>query len=91
MTDAFALTINDIPFPFLPYQAEVLAQGPRNIERGEIKLNKRLVHDGFTEYTAETIVEWVARQDKPTEVIYIGDNFKCSSSEIVNSFFEDLG
>ena len=38
-TDQFALTINDIPFPLLPYQAEVLAQGPRNIEGGKIKLN----------------------------------------------------
>ena len=37
--DAFALSINDIPFPLLPYQAEVLAQGPRNIENGTIKLN----------------------------------------------------
>ena len=38
-TDAFALCINDIPFPLLPYQAEVVPQGPQNIERGKIKLN----------------------------------------------------
>ena len=39
VTDAFGLTINDIPFPLLPYQAEVLAQGPRNIEEGTVRLN----------------------------------------------------
>ena len=46
-TDEFALTINNIPFPLLPYQAEVIAQGPRNIERGIIQLNNVDVHDGF--------------------------------------------
>ena len=56
-TDEFALTINDIPFPLLPYQAEVLAQGPRNIEGGTIKLNQVEVHKGFTEYTADTILD----------------------------------
>ena len=59
-TDEFALTINNIPFPLLPYQAEVIAQGPRNIESGNITLNEIQVHQGFTEYTADTIVEWVA-------------------------------
>ena len=59
-TDEFALTINNIPFPLLPYQAEVIAQGPRNIEDGIIKLNKAVVHDGFVQYTADTIAEWFA-------------------------------
>ena len=39
VTDAFSLSINDIPFPLLPYQAEVVPKGPQNIERAIIKLN----------------------------------------------------
>ena len=60
MTDAFALSINDIPFPLLPYQAEVVPQGPQNIEQGLIKLNQVEVHKGFAKYAADTIDEWVA-------------------------------
>lgn len=60
MTDAFALCINDIPFPLLPYQAEVVPHGPQNIERGTIKLNKVEVHKGFVQYTADTIEEWMS-------------------------------
>ena len=60
VTDAFALCINDIPFPLLPYQAEVVPQGPQNINRGTIKLNKVKVHTGFAQYASDTIEEWVA-------------------------------
>ena len=44
----------------MPYQAEVVPHGPQFIERGEIKLNKKRVHDGFAHYAADTIEEWVA-------------------------------
>ena len=54
------MSINDIPFPLLPYQAEVVPQGPQNIEGGTIKLNSVEVHKGFTQYGAGTIEEWVA-------------------------------
>ena len=49
------------------------------------------MHKGFTEYTADTIFKLVAEQEEPTEDIFIGDYFMCSSSEIINSVFEDLG
>ena len=45
---------------------------------------------GLTEYSADTILDWVSEQEEPTEDIHI-DGFNCSSSEIVNSVFEDLG
>ena len=57
--DEFYLRVNDIPFPHLPYKAEV-TQGAQNIEGGLIKLNKVRVHRGFAQYTADTIDEWVA-------------------------------
>ena len=60
MMDEFALCINDIPFPLLPYQAEVVPQGPQNIEKGTIKLNQVIVHRGFVQYAADTVEEWVA-------------------------------
>ena len=58
--DEFALYINDIPFPLLPYQAEVVPQGPQNIEKGTNKLNQVEVHSGFVQYAADTIENWVA-------------------------------
>ena len=90
MTDAFGLSINEIPFPLLPYQAEVVPQGPQNIEGGRIWLNKVRVHKGFAQYAADTIEKWVAKQKELTEVIHI-KGLECSSSAVVNAVFEDLG
>jgi len=72
-------------------KAEGVPQGPQNIDEGTIKLNQVEVHKGFAQYAADTIDEWVAEQEGPTEDIYIGGYFKCSSSEVVNAVFKDLG
>ena len=45
--DKFSLTINNLPFDSMPFQAEVTPEGPQNIERGLIKLNDVQVHTGF--------------------------------------------
>jgi len=74
----------------LPYQAEVVPQGPQNIEKGQIKLNSVQVHEGFAQYAAHTIDDWVAEQEELTEDIHI-DRLSCSSSAVVNAVFEDLG
>ena len=57
-TDNFVLHINDEPYLGMPYQAEVTPEGPQNIEAGIIKLNEVQVHDGWTQYTSDTVKEW---------------------------------
>ena len=47
----FLLFINDEPFIDLPYQADVIPTGPKNINKGRIAINGKQIHDGFTEYT----------------------------------------
>ena len=71
-TGRLALSIKGILFEEMPFQAEVVPQGPQNIEYGQIKLNEELVHEGFTQYNADTIHEWYAKAEGPTEEIYIG-------------------
>ena len=97
-TDKFALTINDIPFDGMPFQAEVTPEGPQNIDGGLIKLNDEQVHTGFGQYEPETFQKYVVSEGlQLTTDIFIGKDeegngfFKCSSSEVVNSVFDDLG
>ena len=91
-TDNFVLHINDEPYLGMPYQAEVTPEGPQNIERGTIKLNDVQVHEGWAQYTSDTVKEW--REDhkllQPTTDIYIY-GFSCTSKEVVNAVVEDLG
>ena len=90
--DKFALAINDLPFHGMPFQAEVTPEGPQNIESGLIKLNDEQVHTGFGQYEPETFLRYALSEELlPTTDIFIGDNFRCSSSEVVNSVFDDLG
>ena len=78
MADKFALSINGVPFDQMPYQAEVVSEGPQNIEEGEIKLNEMLVHKGFACYDAETILGWIDRCAQPVTDISIG-GVSCNS------------
>ena len=92
----FALTVNDIPFHGMPFQAEVTPEGPQNIDGGLIKLNDEQVHTGFCQYEPETFQKYVVSEGlQLTKDIFIGrdeeDGFKCTSSEVVNSVFDDLG
>ena len=96
-SDKFSLTINDLPFDGMPFQAEVTPEGPQNIDGGLIKLNDVQVHTGFGQYEPETFVNWAVSEELvPTTDIFIGrddeeSGFRCSSSEVVNSVFDDLG
>ena len=55
------------------------------------------VHSGFTQYTPTTFNDWCSENDlEPTTDVFIGGqnfqtSFACSSTEVLNSVFEDLG
>ena len=89
--NVFNLSINDLPFSGMPYQAQVILTGPQNITDGEIILNGVQVHNGWDQFSADyTIDEWISEIDKePTTDIDIY-HFSSSSSEVVNSVFEGL-
>ena len=87
----FFLSVNDDAFLKLPFQASVALTGPQNIDKGEIILNEVLVHDGFKQYTDNTVNEWREEHKlQPTTDIYICF-LTCSSSSVLNSMFDDLG
>ena len=71
--------------------------GPQNIQSGIIKLNGEEVHSGFGQYEPELFQKYVVSEGLPlTTDIFIGDDpmmtgFKCTSSEVINSVFDDLG
>ena len=66
-TNVFGLTINDLPFLGMPYQAQLILKGPQNIRGGLIELNGVQVHEGWAQFTAHTIDEWFSRNDsQPT-------------------------
>ena len=96
-TGKFLLDINDVPFLNMPFQAEVDPEGPQNIEKGTIMLNNDAkIHEGFGQYAAGALVKTAKRQKLPaaTEIYVGGDRgvgFSCTSSEVVNSVFDDLG
>ena len=70
--DAFDLSINDLPFLGMPYQAQPIPKGPQNITDGEIELNGVQVHKGWAQYTVDTIEEWLLENDsQPTTDIAI--------------------
>ena len=90
-TNAFILHINDVPFLAMPYQASVILKGPQNITLGVISLNGTEVHSGWTQYKADTVYDWRKQSNlQPTTDIAIID-LRCTSSEVVNSIFEELG
>ena len=62
-----------------------------------IKLNAVKVHDGWAQYSADTVAEWVEEHELAhTTEIFIGRGsnttpFCCSSDEVINSLIEVLG
>ena len=53
-------------------------------------LNGVEVHEGWTQYSANTVSEWFKHNKfQPTTDITIGV-LECSSSEVLNSIFEEL-
>ena len=90
--DAFVLFINDVPFLWLPYQAEIEHSGPQNIDKGEIYINDTKVSAGFAQYTPDTVQEWVEEFGlEPTTEIELVGPVRFSSSEVLNSLIDDLG
>ena len=65
-TNKFILTINDEPFDGMPYLAELTHHAPQNIEKGYIKLNGEELHSGWTQFTGNTIFDWLSKIDQPT-------------------------
>lgn len=88
----FSLHVNDLSFVGMPYQAQVILNGPQNItDHSEIFLDSVQVHSGWTQYTADTIEEWFeANNSEPATDLAI-KYFSSTSSEVVNSVFEGLG
>ena len=49
------------------------------------------MHSGWTQYSADTVIEWCRQNNfQPTTDITI-TRLECSSSEVLNSMFEELG
>ena len=89
--DEFVLHINGRAFLTLPYKASLANPCPMNIENGFIYLNGVIVHERYTQYTEDTFYEWCDQhsiQSVTEATIYL---LKCSSSDAVNSVFDDLG
>ena len=49
-SDELLLTINDKDFLTMPYQADIIPNGPVNIDYAYIKLDGDEVNDGFSQY-----------------------------------------
>ena len=87
------LTINDIPFLSMPYQADVIPNGPQNIETGSVKLDDDQVSEGFIQLP-DFVDRVFYHKRLPTSEIYIGfggGSFMTTSSETVNSVIGVLG
>ena len=54
-------------------------------------LNGEELHRGWTQFTGDTILDWLSKLDQPTTDIEIGGDFKCSSTDVVNSVFDFIG
>ena len=80
----------------MPSQSEINHNGPQNICSGSIKLNEVEVHSGWARFTADTVGQWHSEIDYQSITdIHIGvsDPFGlfCTSSDVLNSVFYDLG
>ena len=92
--DTFLLAINDITFLSMPYQRDIIPNGPQNIEKGLIILDGDEVSKGFIQF-----VDFVDRvfyhKRQPTNDIHIGGYlmhpFETTSSETINSVISFLG
>ena len=89
-SENFILLINDEPFDGMPYLAELTFMSPQNIEEGTITLNGEKLHEGWTQYTADTISDWRSKLDEPTTDVYI-NNLRCTTTDVLNSVFDFIG
>ena len=90
--DKFLLFINDIPFLALPFKADVTSAEPMNIEEGIIKLNDVQVHEGWAQWTPDTVKLWyqeAADLQPTTEITLLALN--CSTSNMLNTLIDVLG
>ena len=73
--DKFLLQINEKSFHQMPTQTEINPEGPQNITNGAIMLNEVVVHDGWAQYTADSIEEWLSEINyQPVIDIHIGED-----------------
>ena len=88
----FSLKVNNVPFADLPFQAQIAPNGPQLLEdESKILLNNK---------EAYTVGQWDNRRfqkkcnrllrNKPLQHIHL-DRLWCSSSEVVNQVFDQLG
>ena len=71
--DYFLLHVNGKSFHQMPTQAELNPEGPQNIEGGAIVLNDVVVHDGWAQYTSNSIEVWHWEiKQQPVVDIHIG-------------------
>ena len=95
----FSLSINDMPFSELPYQANLMPYGPQNIDKGSIWINGTMLNDpskncGFTPYSETMVAKLCEEMGVPfgatTKQVKLDEGFKCSSSEVINGLLDDL-
>ena len=98
VTQQFTLGINGVPFYQLEFQQELERTGPENIEKGQIKINGVLItpreNFGFMMFDWETLPSLLKEHQLNKQQInhvFIGGMFRCSSTEVVNSIFDQIG
>ena len=87
----------------LEYQQELEPVGPQNIEQGAIKINDVRItpkdNYGFSQFSNNAFAEMLKKHDfdddKSINHVFIGGiddgGFKCSSAEVVNGVFDQIG
>ena len=75
-------------FKDFPFKADVLSVGPSIIKRGKIQFNGVTVHEGYRQYHL-----WKndMKQRLPVATDVVLEGIECSSGEIVNQLFKDVG
>ena len=98
VTKQFTLAINGVPFFQLEFQQELEPTGPQNIEEGEIKINGVLINPenyGFKMFGESDSLGLMLKEHQLDKQqinhVYIGGTFRCSSTEVVNSVFDQIG
>ena len=54
--ETYTLSVDETPFPRLPYQAELVLLGAQNIDHGTIALNGVAIIDGYKQYKSNTFI-----------------------------------
>ena len=85
-TDGFTIIFNDVNFKDLPYQSEIVADGPQNIDTGVIKMNGVEVHHGFKVYA--DLNKILPKIGAVVTDLYI-EGLQTSSADVVNQTIDD--